>query len=88
MSMVRLELSFIFSFPFYISSTFGSLEARNYVGLPTAEASWGFSTFKLADYNDLVAKIAAGTIKVNGDVTAAPTVSAKTTVNYVTAFGG
>ena len=71
-----------------LGSTFGSLEARNYVGLPTADASWGFSTFTKNQYEDLVAKIAAGTINVNGDVTAAPTVSAKTTVNYVTGFDG
>ena len=71
-----------------LGSKFGSLEARNYVGLPTADASWGFSTFTKNQYEDLVAKIAAGTIEVNGDVTAAPTVSEKTTVNYVTAFGG
>ena len=72
-----------------IGSTFGSLEARNYVGLPTADASWGFSKFTKTEYDQLVAKIAAGTITVEGGQNpVAPTVSAKTTVNYVTAFGG
>jgi basic membrane protein A len=59
-----------------LGSKFGSLEARNYVGLPTADRSWNFKTYTKAEYEALVAKLAAGTITVSGDVTAAPTVSA------------
>jgi basic membrane protein A len=71
-----------------LGSTFGSLEARNYVGLPTSDRSWKFKTFTKTEYEALVAKLAAGTIVVSGDVAAAPTVSAKTTVNYISGFAG
>ena len=69
-----------------LGSKFGSLEARNYVGLPTSDRSWKFKTFTKAEYEALVAKLAAGTIVVSGDVNNAPTVSAKTTVTYISAF--
>ena len=69
-----------------LGSTFGSLEARNYVGLPTSDRSWKFKTFTKTEYEALVAKLAAGTIKVSGDDKVAPTVSAKTTVTYISAF--
>ena len=69
-----------------LGSKFGSLEARNYVGLPTSDRSWGFKTYTKTEYEALVAKLAAGTIVVSGDVTSAPTVSEKTTVNYISAF--
>lgn len=71
-----------------LGSTFGSLEARNYVGLPTADRSWKFKTYTKDEYETLVSKLAAGTITVSGDVTAAPTVSEKTTVNYISGFAG
>ena len=71
-----------------LGSQFGSLEARNYVGLPTADASWGFNTFSKAQYDALVAQIASGEVAVSGDVSAEPTVSEHTTVNYITGFGG
>lgn len=70
-----------------LGSTFGSLEARNYVGLPTADASWGFATYKKTSYEALVADIASGKVVISGDVTTAPTVDAEhTTVNYISAF--
>ena len=71
-----------------LGSTFGSLEARDYVGLPTATNSWRFANYALADYNTLVAAIGAGTVAVSGDTSAAPTVSESTTVNYISAFTG
>ena len=40
----------------------------NAVGLPTAEASWGFETFTVAQYNDLYARLKSGTIKVDANV--------------------
>jgi basic membrane protein A len=69
-----------------LGSKFGSLEARNYVGLPTADRSWNFKTYTKTEYEALVAKLAEGKIKVSDNVSEAPKVSAKTTVNYISAF--
>lgn len=71
-----------------LGSQFGSLEARDYVGIPTAETSWKFESFQLSAYETLVANIGNGTITISGDVSAQPTVSDKTTVNYISAFAG
>ncbi|NLC72455.1 MAG: BMP family ABC transporter substrate-binding protein [Ruminococcaceae bacterium] len=62
-----------------------SLAEGDYVGLPTAEASWGFKNFKLDDYNALVESIKKGEVKVdnNADTTVKPTVSEFTKVNYI-----
>ena len=69
-----------------LGSKFGSLDARDYVGIPTTEGSWRFSSYTVADYNALVAAIGNGTVKVSGDISAAPAVSSSTTVNYISAF--
>lgn len=70
-----------------LGSKFGSLEERNYVGLPTADRSWKFKSYKKEDYEKLVADIASGKVTVNGDVSAAPAVDAEhTTVNYISSF--
>ncbi len=70
-----------------LGSKFGSLEARNYVGLPTADTSWKFAKFTKAEYETLVASIAGGSVAISDDVTKAPTVDAEhTTVNYISAF--
>ena len=52
------------------------------VGLPTAEASWRFSTFTVEEYNALKAKIADGTVTISNNTEALPTV-VKTTVNEI-----
>lgn len=45
----------------------------NAVGLPTEEASWGFETFTVEEYNDLFAKLKSGEIVVATDVENAET---------------
>ncbi|MBQ8206711.1 MAG: BMP family ABC transporter substrate-binding protein [Bacilli bacterium] len=70
-----------------LGSNFGSLEARDYVGIPTVSSSWKFASYQLATHEALVAQIGAGTVTISGDVTAAPTLSA-TTVNYISGFAG
>lgn len=62
-----------------------SLAEGEYVGLPTAEGSWRLNTYTVAEYEALKAQLADGTIVVdnNSDDAVKPTVSDKTTVNYV-----
>jgi len=57
----------------------------NYVGIPTAEASWGFKTYTTAENDAIVAKIASGEVVVNNSFDAAvhPEVSEFTTVEYI-----
>ena len=57
----------------------------HHVGLPTAEKSWRLNTFTVAEYEALKAQLADGTIVVdnNSDDAVKPTVSDKTTVNYI-----
>lgn len=71
-----------------LGSKFGSLEARDYVGLPTGTNSWKFATFTQATLETLMTNIGNGSVVVSGDVENAPTLSAKTTVNYISAFAG
>ena len=61
------------------------LEEGDYVGLPTAEESWGFKTFTVEEYEALKAKIQKGELVVdnNDNDAVKPTVSASTTVNYI-----
>ena len=60
------------------------LEEGDYVGLPTDEASWNFSTFTLDEYNTVLEKIRNGEIKVdnNSDDATKPTTSSNITVDY------
>ena len=62
-----------------------SLAEGEYVGLPTAEESWRLNTYTVEEYETLKAQLADGTIVVdnNSDDAVKPTVSDKTTVNYV-----
>ena len=48
--------------------------AENCVGLPTADHSWRFNTYTVAEYEELFAKVAAGEIAVSNAVEA-PTVA-------------
>lgn len=59
-------------------------EEGDYVGLPTDEASWNFSTFTMDEYNTVLEKIRNGEIKVdnNSDDATKPTTSSNITVDY------
>lgn len=71
------------------NSPLGSVEARDYVGIPTEQASWGFKTFKKADYDALVDKIKAETLKISDKTDVAPTVdSTHCTVTWESNFAG
>ena len=61
------------------------LEDGDYIGLPTAEASWHFQNFTVEDYEALKARIASGEITVDNssDDGVKPTVSEYTEVNYI-----
>ena len=61
------------------------LEDGDYIGLPTAEASWHFQNFTVEDYEALKARIASGEITVgnSSDDGVKPTVSEYTEVNYI-----
>ena len=60
------------------------LQEGDYVGLPTAEGSWNFSTFTVEEYEAVKEQIRSGEIVVddNSDDTVKPTVSENTTVDY------
>ncbi len=60
------------------------LEEGDYVGLPTAEDSWNFSTFTVEEYEAVVEKIRSGEIVVDNssDDATKPTTSDMTTVDY------
>ena len=60
-----------------------SLAEGEYVGLPTAEASWKLNNFTVAEYETVKAAVKDGTIAVSNSTEALPTVSAKTTVNEI-----
>ena len=62
-----------------------SLAEGEYVGLPTDADSWRLSTFTVDEYEALKAKLADGSVVVdnNSDDNVKPTVSDKTTVNYI-----
>ena len=59
------------------------LSAGAFVGLPTAEESWGFKTFTVEEYNALVDGIKAGTVTVSNAIDAAPATDASVVVNYI-----
>ena len=70
-----------------IAATNGNfgLEEGDYVGLPTAEGSWNFSTFTVEEYEAVKEKIASGEIVVDNssEDSVKPTTSELVTVNYV-----
>ena len=61
------------------------LEDGDYIGLPTAEASWHFQNFTVEDYEALRERISSGEITVDNssDDGVKPTVSEYTEVNYI-----
>ncbi len=56
---------------------------KGYVGLPTAEASWGFKTFTTADYEAKRDEIAGGTVTVSDDIGQMPAVGSHVTLNVI-----
>ena len=60
------------------------LQEGDYVGLPTAEDSWNFSTFTVEEYEAVKEKIRSGEITVdnNSDDATKPTTSDFVTVDY------
>ena len=59
-----------------------SLQEGEYVGLPTAEGSWGFTTFTLDDYAAIHDAVQNGEVTVSNDTTVEPAVT-NATVNYI-----
>ena len=55
----------------------------DYLGLPTDGASWAFKTYTQDEYNAQLASIKDGSIVISNDTENQPTVSDKTTVNYI-----
>lgn len=68
-----------------LNSKLGSVEAKDYVGIPTADASWGFKTFTKANYEELLNKIKDGTYTISDSTTAAPKADT-IKVTYVSEF--
>ena len=59
------------------------LSVGSFVGLPTAEESWGFKTFTVEEYNALIEGIKSGAVAVSAAIDAAPAVDASVVVNYI-----
>lgn len=55
----------------------------DYLGLPTDGDSWAFKTYTQDEYNAQLAGIKDGSIVISNDTENQPTVSDKTTVNYI-----
>ena len=68
-----------------LDSVLGTVTKKDYVGIPTADASWRFKTFTKAEYEAVLTKVKSGEITISGDVKAAP-VTEKVTVTWVSPF--
>lgn len=68
-----------------LNTKVGTLDAKDYVGLPTDSAAWRFNSFKTSDLDKVIAGIKDGTYKVSNDTSAAPETS-YCTVTWVSAF--
>ncbi len=60
-----------------------SLNEGDYVGIPTAEKSWGLTTFTVAEYEAVKGEIMSGARTVSNGTEAMPTVSANTVVEEI-----
>lgn len=60
-----------------------ALDGGDFVGLPTAEASWCFKTFTQDEYTALIEAIRSGDVVVSDAIDAAPAVDASVVVNYI-----
>ena len=59
------------------------LTQGDYLGLPTADASWGFKTFTKDEYETVLNGIKDGSITVSNDTENQPEVGSHVTVTYV-----
>lgn len=59
------------------------LTQGDYLGLPTADASWGFKTFTKDEYETVLKGIKDGSITVSNDTENQPEVGSHVTVTYV-----
>ncbi len=59
-----------------LSTVLGSLEAKDYVGLPTESAAWRFKSFKTSDLEAVIAGIKSGKYVISDDVSKDPETSA------------
>ena len=62
------------------TTNYGAAEGA--VGIPTAEASWRFNTFTVAEYEAMFAKIVSGEIAISDDIDNHPATSETVTVDY------
>lgn len=59
------------------------LSQGDYIGLPTDEGSWGFTTFTQDEYNTILEGIKDGSIAVSNDTENNPEVGSHVSVDYV-----
>lgn len=59
------------------------LTQGDYIGLPTDDASWGFTTFTKDEYNTVLEGIKDGSIAVSNDIENNPEVGSHVSVDYV-----
>lgn len=59
------------------------LTQGDYIGLPTDESSWGFTTFTVDEYNTVLAGLKDGSVAVSNDTENQPAVGSHVTVDYV-----
>ncbi len=57
-----------------LNAEFGSVAAKDYVGLPTTDEAWRFESFTKDQYNALLNEIKSGNIEIDNSDTTAPTV--------------
>lgn len=70
-----------------LAAEFGSIAAKDYVGIPTTDSSWKFKTFTKTELESIKSDIKSGKVAVSGDTSAAPeTTNCK--VSWVSAFTG
>jgi len=60
-----------------------NLLAGDYVGLPTAEGSWGFKTFTMDEYNKVLEGIKSGAVAVSDAIDVVPATAENVVVNYI-----
>ena len=59
------------------------LTQGDYIGLPTEDASWGFNTFTVEEYEKVLAGLTDGSIVVSNDIENQPEVGSHVTVDYI-----
>ena len=59
-----------------------NLQAGDYVGIPTAEKSWGFKSFTMDEYTKAIEAIRSGELVIS-DALEAPAVAENVTVTYI-----